>query len=98
MTEPVVSVICTVYNKENFLPKTLDSLLEQKTSFSFEVIIIDDASTDHSRNIIEEYQTRYPELIRTFYNEENLGIALTWKRVCQEARGKYIARCDGDDI
>lgn len=98
MTEPVVSVICTVYNKENFLPKTLDSLLEQKTSFSFEVIIIDDASTDYSRNIIEEYQTRYPELIRTFYNEENLGIALTWKQVCQEARGKYIARCDGDDI
>ena len=50
MTEPVVSVICTVYNKENFLPKTLDSLLEQKTSFSFEVIVIDDASSNFVRS------------------------------------------------
>lgn len=98
MTEPLVSILCTVYNKEPWLVQTIESFLAQKTDFPVEILLIDDASTDGSKSIIEDYQARYPERIRAFYNEENLGIAKTWVAICQEARGFYIARCDGDDF
>ena len=86
-----VSIICTNYNKGDWVREAMDSFLNQKTN-------IDDASTDHSYEIIQEYQNKFPEKVRTFRNEVNLGIARTWKKVCQEAKGQYIARCDSDDF
>ena len=97
-TTPFVSIICTVFNKEPWLKKTIDSFLAQKTEFLFEIILVDDASTDGSRKIIADYQASHPDLIRAFYQDENLGIAKTWVTICKEARGRYIARCDGDDF
>ena len=97
-TTPFVSIICTVFNKEPWLKKTIDSFLAQQTEFSFEIILVDDASTDGSRKIIADYQASHPDLIRAFYQDENLGIAKTWVTICKEARGQYIARCDGDDF
>lgn len=93
-----VSIICTNYNKGDWVREAMDSFLNQKTNFDFEIIIIDDASTDHSYEIIQEYQNKFPEKVRTFRNEVNLGITRTWKKVCQEAKGQYIARCDSDDF
>ena len=93
-----VSIICTNYNKGDWVREAMDSFLNQKTNFDFEIIIIDDASTDHSYEIIQDYQNKCPEKVRTFRNEVNLGITRTWKKVCQEAKGQYIARCDSDDF
>ncbi|WP_295591686.1 glycosyltransferase [uncultured Streptococcus sp.] len=93
-----VSIICTNYNKGDWVREAMDSFLNQKTNFDFEIIIIDDASTDHSYEIIQDYQNKFPEKVRTFRNEVNLGITRTWKKVCQEAKGQYIARCDSDDF
>ena len=95
---PFVSIICTVFNKEPWLKKTIDSFLAQSSDFDIEIILVDDASQDGSRQIIQEYESWYPEQIRAFYHDENQGIAKTWVSVCKEARGKYIARCDGDDF
>lgn len=95
---PVVSIVCTVYNKELWLEQTIQSFLAQRTDFSYEILLIDDASTDSSADIMRRYQELYPDLIRTFYNDENQGIAKTWVSICKETRGKYIARCDGDDF
>ncbi|WP_148887592.1 glycosyltransferase family 2 protein [Streptococcus sp. Marseille-P6264] len=95
---PFVSIICTVFNKEPWLKKTIDSFLAQKTNFAFEIILVDDASSDGSRRIIQDYQANFPDLIRAFYQDENQGIAKTWVSICREARGNYIARCDGDDF
>lgn len=97
-TTPFVSIICTVFNKEPWLKKTIDSFLVQQTEFAIEIILVDDASSDGSRSIIQDYQANYPNLIRAFYQDENQGIAKTWVSICKEARGKYIARCDGDDF
>ena len=97
-TTPFVSIICTVFNKEPWLKKTIDSFLAQQTEFAIEIILVDDASSDGSRSIIQGYQENYPNLIRAFYQDENQGIAKTWVAICKEARGKYIARCDGDDF
>lgn len=93
-----VSIICTNYNKGDWVREAMDSFLNQKTNFGFEIIIIDDASTDHSYEIIQEYQNKFPEKVRTFRNEVNLGITKTWKKICREAKGQYIARCDSDDF
>ncbi len=93
-----VSIICTNYNKGDWVREAIDSFLNQETNFDFEIIIIDDASTDHSYEIIQEYQNKFPEKVRTFRNEVNLGITKTWKKICREAKGQYIARCDSDDF
>lgn len=93
-----VSIICTNYNKGDWVREAMDSFLNQRTTFDFEIIIIDDASTDYSYEIIQDYQNKFPEKVRTFRNEVNLGITRTWKKVCQEAKGQYIARCDSDDF
>ena len=94
---PKVSVICTNYNKGKWIADAIDSFLRQKTNFEFEIILVDDCSTDESVDIIRNYGQRYPDKIRTFFNSENQGIAKTWVAICKEARGQYIARCDGDD-
>lgn len=91
-----VSIICTVYNKGKWLTQTINSLLAQK-DIAFEVIVIDDASTDNSREIIQGFAEKHSDQMVFLYNEENLGIAETWKKACLAARGRYIARCDGDD-
>lgn len=98
MTQPVVSIICTVYNKAPWIEKTLDSFLEQKTNFAFEVLVIDDASTDSSWELIQKFQSQNKKNIRIFSNSVNQGIARTWVEICFKANGKYIARCDGDDF
>ena len=92
-----VSIICTNYNKAPWLGEALDSFLNQKTNFEVDIIVIDDASTDESKTILEDYQTRFPEKITLLFNDHNLGITKTWIKACLYAKGKYIARCDGDD-
>lgn len=97
MMDIMVSVICTNYNKGQYIQNALDSFLKQETNFPFEIICVDDASTDQSKNIIQQYANNYPEKIRAFFHSENIGITKTWIQICKEAKGKYIARCDGDD-
>lgn len=92
-----ISVICTSYNYEQYITKALDSIINQKTNFTFEIIVVDDCSTDSSRDILKTYQQQYPNLIRLFFNDKNKGLTQTWIDICKEAKGKYIARCDADD-
>ena len=96
----MVSIICTVFNHERYLEKTIQGFLMQKTSFPFEVIIHDDASTDGSAEIIRNYEKQYPELIRPIYQTENQyskGIPYDYRYIYPKARGKYYAWCEGDD-
>lgn len=93
----MVSIVCTNYNKGDWIAEAIEGFMSQKTSFKYEILLIDDKSTDHSVDIIREYANKYPRKIRAFYNKENLDITKTWIKVCSKAKGKYIARCDGDD-
>ena len=79
MKNPLVSVVCTSFNKEKWIAQAIESFLVQETSFEFEILIIDDASTDTSPEIIRKFANENPEKIRFFENEKNLGIAKTWK-------------------
>lgn len=73
----------------------------QKTDFRFEVLINDDASTDNTAAIIKEYEEKYPEIIKPIYQTENQyskGVKIVKTHLLPRAKGKYIARCEGDDF
>ena len=89
----LVSVIMSVYNDEKYLNEALDSIFAQ-TIQNFELIIIDDCSTDHTVEIIEGY---HDNRIRLIQNEQNCGLTKNLNKALSYASGKYIARMDGDD-
>lgn len=101
MTNPLVSITCTAYNHEKFIRDTIEGFLMQKTTFPFEILIHDDASTDNTAEIIKEYELKYPDLIKPIYQKENQlskGISITLNYTLPRAKGKYIAMCEGDDF
>lgn len=100
MIAPKVSVICTVYKHEAYLRQCFDGFVMQKTTFPVEVLVNDDCSPDHSADIIREYETKYPDLFRCFYQKENQyskGLLPWFEVLLPNARGEYIAICEGDD-
>ena len=70
----LVSISCITYNHAPFIRECLDGFIMQKTNFSFEVLIHDDASTDGTTEIIKEYEEKYPDIIKPLYEEENQWI------------------------
>ena len=92
--QPLISVIMSTYNEEKYIEASLNSLLNQ-TFKDFEIIIVDDASTDHTRQLIQGLQD---ERIHLLCNEENHGLTKNLNKALQYAKGRYIARMDGDDI
>ncbi|MDR3243416.1 MAG: glycosyltransferase, partial [Elusimicrobiota bacterium] len=98
---PLVSVSCLAYNQVNFIRQALDGFVMQKTNFSFEVLINDDASTDGTADIIREYEKKYPDIIKPIYQLENQyskkisSISKTF--IFPRVKGKYLAFCEGDD-
>ncbi|HEY9195650.1 MAG TPA: glycosyltransferase family 2 protein [Mucilaginibacter sp.] len=94
MSEPLVSIIMPVYNCASFLGDAIQSMLNQ-TFGDFELIIIDDASTDATVNIINSYRDQRITLVK---KESNTGLIASLNIGLTAARGEYIARMDGDDI
>ena len=96
----LVSISCMTYNHKVFIRQCLDGFMMQRCSFKFEVLIHDDASTDGTQDIIREYETRYPDIIKPIYQKENQyskGIDPSLKYNAPRIKGKYIALCEGDD-
>ena len=97
---PLVTIRSITYNHAKYIEKALDSFLNQITSFRFEIIIHDDASTDGTTDIIREYAQKYPNIIipiiqtENQYSKHNGGIV---KAINQNIHGKYVALCEGDD-
>lgn len=99
MNDIIISVICLTYNQNKYIEKCLDSLVNQETSFAYEILIHDDASTDGTIKMLKKYEKRYPQLIKVFYEEENQyskGIKVE-EILYKNAKGKYFAFCEGDD-
>ncbi len=94
MNSPLISVIMPVYNTAPFLKEAIESVLQQ-TENNFELIIINDASTDQSKEVISSI---LDPRIRLINNEKNLGLAVSLNKGIRAATGKYIARMDGDDV
>lgn len=98
--DPLVTIRCMVYNHEPYLRQCLDGFVMQETTFPFEAIVHDDASTDGSAAILREYAEKYPDIIKPIYETENQWGKGTISKTMDAAMhpaSKYIAFCEGDD-
>ena len=96
--ENIISVVILTYNQQDTIGRAIDSVLMQQCHVPFEIIIGEDASTDNTRAICQEYATKHPDIIRLFCNDRNKGITDNYFDCLLECRGKYIADCAGDDF
>jgi glycosyltransferase involved in cell wall biosynthesis len=95
--EPLISVFIITYNQEKTIAQTIESVLMQKGNFTMELVIGEDASKDHTRQICIDYQKKYPETIKLLLQEGNQGLVKNYIETQQLCTGKYIALCAGDD-
>lgn len=95
--KPMVSVLMIAYNREHYIDEAIRSVLRQKTSFPFEIIIAEDCSTDNTLAVCKKYKEKYPTVINLIANEHNLGLQRNYIQAMKAAKGKYIAICDPDD-
>ncbi|WP_202928078.1 glycosyltransferase [Cyclobacterium salsum] len=97
----IVSIFCITYNHSKYIKQCLDGFLMQQCDFEYEILIHDDASTDETIEIIQDYCEKYPSLIKPIIQQENQyskgvrGINFVYN--FPRAQGKYIAMCEGDD-
>lgn len=96
-SEILISVIMGIYNCEDTLEEAVMSIINQ-TETRWELIMCDDGSTDGTYDIALKYQKTNPEKFKLLKNKKNLGLNETLNRCLSVAKGKYIARMDGDDI
>lgn len=92
-----ISVIMSVYNCEKTLREAIDSILKQTYS-DWEFVICNDASTDGTQSILDEYKAAYPDKFILISNESNKRLAFSLNHCLKYATGEYVARMDGDDI
>lgn len=92
-----VTVLVMTYNHEKYIAQALDSVLMQRTSFDWEVLVSEDCSTDRTRQIVQEYAASHPKLITPIFSEKNLHSNEVVARGIRAAAGEYVALLDGDD-
>lgn len=97
MEDSKVSVLIPSYNQENVIEQTVMSALTQDYD-NLEVVVSDDASLDRTPQILEEIQEKYPERLKIFLHQTNLGVTKNHTRGLLECRGDFIAFQDGDDL
>src|SRR5437762_2491810 len=95
--EMEVSVLLTTYNHEKYIAQALDSVLMQETNFDFELVILEDCSTDSTRDIVLAYQKKHPRKIRLRLAKRNVHSNKPFAEEFQAAPSPYIAMLDGDD-
>ena len=92
----VASVIITCYNKESVITDAVKSALSQAFAYPFEVLVIDDCSTDGSRDVLIDLQKRFPGL-KLIFNEENIGAAMSRNKAIEATESEFVVPLDGDD-
>lgn len=100
MVNPLVSVCMITYMHEDYIAKAIEGVLMQKVDFEVELIIVDDASPDNTKMVVNDYNRTHPNgcWIRYVRHEKNVGVLNNFAFSLQKCRGKYIALCEGDDF
>ena len=96
MIRPFFSILVPVYNAEKYLDECLENLMKQSFQ-DYEVVLVDDGSTDGSGELCDAWRDRFPEQIRVFH-QQNQGVTLTRARLFREAHGCYLVSVDADDV
>lgn len=94
---PKVSVCVVTYNQDKYIRQCLQTIVNQETTFAFEVIVSDDCSTDDTRLIVQEFAENYPGVVKPIFHEKNIGASNNYVFAHEQATGEYIAHMDGDD-
>lgn len=94
----LVSVFTAAYNQEDIIEDCINGVLCQDLNLVKEYVIADDASTDNTKEIIDKYHKKYPQLIKPIYRKKNVGTRLNTSSSWENCSGKYLAGCAGDDI
>ena len=94
--KPLVSIICLCYNHEKYVVETLQSVINQSYS-NIELIIVDDYSSDNSKDVIVNWLKDYPE-IQFIANNVNLGNTKSFNKAFQLSKGEYIIDLAADDV
>lgn len=92
-----VSVLIGTYNRSKLIPRTFDSILNQSYK-NIEIIVVDDCSTDNTKDVLNEYAMRYPKQFKYILNEKNMGISYNCNRAYEIAEGNYLALIGDDDF
>lgn len=97
--EPMISVVMITYNHEAFIGEAIEGILMQLCDYEIELIIADDCSTDNTGNVVKQYIDTHPNgyWIKYSCHEKNKGMIPNFLWALQQAKGKYIALCEGDD-
>ena len=94
---PEISVVMLTYNHAPYLKEAIEGVLMQKTDFDFELIICNDNSPDNSDEVIKPFAEKFPEKIKYYKHEKNIGFVENQRFAFGKIIGKYIAYCEGDD-
>src|SRR5690625_7573082 len=86
-----------MYNAEQSIVQALDSIRNQTYDAKFEIIVVNDGSTDSSQSLIEEYQQKHPEIDLIIINQKNQGVSVARNKGLKIAKGEWIARLDADE-
>lgn len=98
MSKPLLTIIMPTYNKAHYIRKALNSVFRQQTKFDFQVIVADDASSDGSIEIVQEYQQKYPERITLLCSEKNQKLFANVLRAYKITKTEYFCVLDPDDF
>jgi len=93
-----LSVHLITFNNEKHIEEALQSILNQKVDFNFEIVVGDDCSTDNTFNIVKNYSLNHPDLFRIHSNSSQLGILANFKATLDRCKGHYIFDIAGDDL
>ena len=94
---PMVSIGMLTYNHEKYIACALESILMQNVNFKYEIVVCDDCSSDNTKNVLLSYMQKYPEVIKVYLNEKNLGAQGNANKLRTLCKGKYRATLEGDD-
>jgi len=95
---PLLSVIMPVFNEEEYLAFALESVLVQEVDFPYEIIVVDDYSTDGTAAVVERYRQAFPDIVRYAINPKNKGNAYSFWHGLTLSRGEFFHVLDGDDF
>lgn len=93
----MLSVIIISYNQEKYIQEAIDSVLNQKTKYEYEVLLADDCSPDNTKEVLKEYQKKYPDKIKVLPRKSNLGANKNIMDAYLKCKGKYVTVLEGDD-
>lgn len=98
LQKPLVSIVITVYNHQNYIEECLRSIAMQKVDFPYEVFVGEDCSTDNTREVLKALEKELPSNFHILYRENNLGPVANGEDLYNHAKGTYFVDFEGDDF